>query len=253
MSAWIVHEVSQPLGAIALNASAGLRLLTRANPDTREAIHAIENIIRDVERASAVIQRARSSKPEVSRLDINDVIDEVVTLIKQEACSRHVSLRVDRTRRLSPVHGDMIQLQQVIMNLVVNGIQAMASLRDRRRELVIWTRQHDSHTILVAVRDVGIGTDTEDLDQLFRAFYTTKSNGMGVGLAISRSIIEAHGGRIWAVRNSGPGMTFQFTVPTHQPMIRHEPLARSAARLHPDESAFSPFPRSKVGIGAVAR
>jgi signal transduction histidine kinase len=189
----------------------------------------------------------------MSKLDINDVIDEVVTLIKQEACSRHVSLRVDRTRRLPPVHGDIIQLQQVIMNLVVNGIQAMASVRDRPRELVIWTRQHGSRTMLVAVRDVGIGTDSDDLDQLFRAFHTTKANGMGVGLAISRSIIEAHGGRIWAVRNSGPGMTFQFTVPIHQPIIRHEPLPRSAARLHPDDSALSPFPRSKVGIGAVAR
>jgi signal transduction histidine kinase len=102
------------------------------------------------------------------------------------------------------------------MNLVVNGIQAMASLTDRSRELVIRSRQYDVHTVLVAVQDVGVGTDTEDLSQLFSAFYSTKSHGMGMGLAISRSMIEAHHGRIWAVRNSRPGLTFQFTIPTHQ-------------------------------------
>jgi C4-dicarboxylate-specific signal transduction histidine kinase len=221
MSASIVHEVNQPLAAIAVNAAASLRWLTRANPDVREAIRVIEKILGNVERASAVIQRiralARNSKPDMSKLDIDSVIDEVITLIKHEASSRRVSLRVDREPGLSPVHGDMIQLQQVIMNLVVNGIQAMASLRDRSRKLVIRTRRYDSHSVSVAVEDVGVGTDAEDLDQLFRALYTTKSNGMGMGLAISRSIIEAHGGRIWAARNSGPGMTFQFTVPVHQP------------------------------------
>jgi C4-dicarboxylate-specific signal transduction histidine kinase len=256
-SAWIVHEVNQPLAAIGANAAAGLHWLTRANPDIREAIRVIQKVIGDVERASAVIQRIRAlasnRKPEMSKLDINSVISEVVTLIKQEARSQRVSLRLDGAPRLSPVQGDMIQLQQVIMNLVVNGIQAMASLRDRLRKLVIRTRRYDSHTVSVEVRDVGVGPDAEDLDQLFSAFYTTKPNGMGMGLAISRSIIEAHGGRMWAVRNSGPGMTFQFTVPIHQPIIRHEPLLRSAARLHPDDSALSPFPRSKVGIGAIAR
>jgi C4-dicarboxylate-specific signal transduction histidine kinase len=221
MSAWIVHEVNQPLAAIAANAAAGLHWLSRANPDIREAIRVIQKTIGDVERASAVIQRiralARNGKPEMSKLDINTVISEVVTLVKQEACSQRVSLRLDGAPRLSPVQGDMIQLQQVIMNLVANGIQAMASLRDRPRKLVIRTRRYDSETVLVEVRDVGVGPDAEDLDQLFSAFYTTKSNGMGMGLAISRSIIEAHGGRIWAVRNSGPGMTFRFTVPIHQP------------------------------------
>ena len=217
ISASIVHEVNQPLTAIAANAAAGLRWLTRPQPEIREAISNMQKIVRDVKRASAVIQRARNSTPHMSKLDINSVVNEVVTLIEEEACSQHVSLRVDCGSGLAPVHGDAIQLQQVITNLVVNGIEAMASINDRLRELLIRTRRYDSHTVFVAVRDLGVGPDTEDLDQLFRPFYTTKSNGMGMGLAISRSIIEAHHGRIWAVRNRASGMTFQFTLPIHQP------------------------------------
>jgi C4-dicarboxylate-specific signal transduction histidine kinase len=220
MSASIAHEVNQPLAAIAANAEASLRWLTRANPDVQEAIAAVRAIVGQVERASGVIQRicalATNRTPEMSRLDINNVIDEVVAVIKQQARSRGVSLQLDRAPRLPPVHGDFIQLRQVIMNLVVNGIQAMESLTDRPRELMIRTRQYDGHTVLVEVQDAGVGTESEDLGQLFSAFYSTKSNGMGMGLAISRSIIEAHHGRLWAIRNSGPGLTFQFTVPTHQ-------------------------------------
>ena len=207
MSASIVHEVNQPLAAIAANAAASLGWLTRANPDVGEAIGAIRTILEDAKRASETIERiralSRNGKPEMSKLDINSVIDEVVMLTKQEAGVRSVSLRFDRAPRLPPVSGDMVQLQQVIMNLVVNGIHAMASPTDRSRELVLRTRSYDSRTVLVAVQDAGVGTDAEDLDLLF----------MGMGLAISRSIIEAHRGRIWAIRNSGPGMTFQFTLP----------------------------------------
>jgi C4-dicarboxylate-specific signal transduction histidine kinase len=220
MNASIAHEVNQPLAAIAANAAASLHWLTGANPEVREATRVIRKIVKEVERASGMIQRicalARNSQPEMSKLDINHVVDEVIALIKQEAYSRRVSLRLDRARQLPPVHGDLIQLQQVIMNLVVNAIHAMASVTDRSRKLVIRTRQYDAHTVSVAVQDAGVGTDCADLDQLFSAFYSTKSNGMGLGLAISRSIIEAHHGRIWALRNNGPGMTFQFTVPTHR-------------------------------------
>jgi C4-dicarboxylate-specific signal transduction histidine kinase len=220
MNASIAHELNQPLAAIAVNAETSLRWLTRANPDPRKAIAAIQRIIGDVERASGMIQRIRAlatnGKRQVSKLDINDVVDEVVTLVKRESCSERVSLRVRRAARLPAVQGDFIQLQQVVMNLVVNGIQAMAPLADRAGELVIRTR-HDADTVSVLVRDSGVGTDLHDFDQLFRAFYSTKANGMGMGLAISRAIIEAHHGRIWATRNSGPGMTFQFSVPIYRP------------------------------------
>jgi PAS domain S-box-containing protein len=221
MSASIAHEVNQPLAAIVANAGAGVRWLTRESPDIGEALGTIGQIIGEAERASSVIQRIRAlskkADPEMSRLDINRLIDDVLMLVHREALSHRVSLRLDRALGLPPVYGDRIQLQQVIINLVINGIQAMASVTDRPRPLVIRTQQHDANTVSVAVRDAGVGVGSEDLDHLFGAFYTTKSDGMGLGLSISRSIIEAHGGRIWATRNDGPGMTFQFTVMTEPP------------------------------------
>ena len=217
MRASIVDELKQPLAAIAANAAASLSWLDRANPEVSEGIFAIRDILEDVERASGMIQRLRvlasNNEPKMSKLDINSVIDDVMTLIGQEAESQRVSLRFDRTPRLPSVHADLIEILQVIINLVVNGIQAMASLPGRSRKLVIRTREYDSRSVVVAVQDVGVGTDVEDLDQLFDAFHSTKPSGMGMGLAISRRIIETHRGRIWAIRNHGPGMTFQFTLP----------------------------------------
>jgi PAS domain S-box-containing protein len=221
MSASIAHEVNQPLAAIVANAGAGARWLTREAPDIGEALGTIRQIIGEAERAGSVIQRiralAKKADPEMSRLDINRLIDDVLMLVRREALSHRVSLRLDRAFGLPPVYGDRIQLQQVIINLVINGIQAMATVADRPRALVIRTQRHDAGTVRVAVRDAGVGVACEDLDRLFGAFYTTKSDGMGMGLSISRSIIEAHGGRIWATRNDGPGMTFQFTVMTEPP------------------------------------
>src|SRR5262245_13436069 len=216
MSASIAHEVNQPLTAIVTNASAGMRWLSRENPDVSETLDAVKQIIGDAERASAVIQRiralARRGKPEMAQLDINKLIDEVVVLVRPEAVNHRVSLRLETAPGLPPVYGDRIQLQQVIINLLINGIQAMASVTDRMRVLVVRTQQYEANTILVAVQDFGVGVDAENLNQLFSPFYTTKSDGMGMGLSISRSIIEAHGGRIWATPNDGPGMTFQFTI-----------------------------------------
>jgi PAS domain S-box-containing protein len=224
MSASIAHEVNQPLAAIAANAGASMRWLTRENPDVHEALDAVTQIIGEAERAGGVIQRIRAlfrkSEPEMSRLDINKLIDEVVTLVRSEALSRRVTLRLECASGLPAVYGDRIQLQQVIINLVINGIQAMATVADRARTLLIRTHRYDANEILVAVQDAGIGVGSEDLDQLFNAFYTTKPDGMGMGLSISRSIIEAHGGRIWAIRDNGPGMIFQFTVSTNPPHAR---------------------------------
>ena len=224
MSASIAHEVNQPLAAITANAGAAVRWLTREAPDVDEALDAVTQIIGEAERAGGVIQRIRAlfrkSEPEMSRLDINSLIDEVVTLVRNEALSRRVTLRLECASGLPAVYGDRIQLQQVIINLVVNGIQAMATVTDRARTLLIRTHRYDADEVLVAVQDVGIGVGPEDFDRLFNAFYTTKPDGMGMGLSISRSIIEAHGGRIWAIRDDGPGMTFQFTVSTHPPCSR---------------------------------
>jgi C4-dicarboxylate-specific signal transduction histidine kinase len=226
LNASIAHEVNQPLAAIAVNASTSLRWLVRPNPDLGKAIAALRMIVEEVHRASAMVQRIRTlatdSEPQMSKLDVNDVVDGAVALLEQEGCSRGVSIRVDRAA-LPAVHGDLIQLQQVIMNLVVNAIQATAAPADRACELVIRTRQYDAHSVMIAVEDAGIGTDAEDLEELFRPFHSTKPNGMGIGLAISRAIIEAHHGRIWAMRNHRAGMTFQFTVPTYRPGAKLSP------------------------------
>jgi signal transduction histidine kinase len=150
------------------------------------------------------------------QLDINDVIDEVVALVKREALSHRVALRLELASGLPTVRGDRIQLQQVIINLIINGLQAMAMVTDRARVLTIRTQPYESDQVLVAVEDVGVGIEPESLARLFNAFYTTKPNGMGMGLSICRSIVEAHWGRAWASRNIGPGMTFQFTISVYE-------------------------------------
>jgi PAS domain S-box-containing protein len=219
MSASIAHEVNQPLAAIITNGGASLHWLTREAPETDEAVAAIRRIVSEANRASEVIRRirelARKADPEVTQLDINEVIAEVVALVKREALSHRVTLQLQLASGLPLVRGDRIQLQQVIINLVINGVQAMAMVTDRARALVIRTQRHEAGQVLVAVQDVGIGIEPENLDRLFSAFYTTKPDGMGMGLSICRSIIEAHGGRVWASRNTGPGVTFQFTIAAH--------------------------------------
>jgi PAS domain S-box-containing protein len=216
MTASIAHEVSQPLAAIATNAEACLRWLDRENPDLGEVRQAATWIIKDSHRASEVIQRIRAlaNKVDVQRtlLDINDVIDEVISVIRHEVFSHGVSLRQELASALPPVLGDRVQLQQVIMNLLMNGIQAMSPVTDRQRELRIRSQEDGPDQILIAVEDSGIGIEPENVDKLFNAFFTTKPNGMGIGLSICRSIIEQHDGHIWATRNSGEGSTFQFTL-----------------------------------------
>jgi signal transduction histidine kinase len=220
MSASIAHEVNQPLAAIVTSASAGLRWLTREVPEIGEARACVNHIAEQANRASEIMRSirdlARRADPEVVALDINAVIDETVALVKQEALNHRVTVQVQLAPELPLVRGDRIQLQQVIINLAINGIQAMVTVIDRARVLSIRTEQRESDQVLVAVQDVGIGTEPEGLDRLFAAFYTTKPDGMGMGLSICRSIIEAHGGRVWASRNIGPGMTFQFTVSAYR-------------------------------------
>ncbi|MFL9916294.1 ATP-binding protein [Paraburkholderia fungorum] len=220
MSASIAHEVNQPLAAIATTAAAGLRWLTREVPEVAEARACVNHIVQEANRAGNVIRSvrdlARRADPEMIPLDINEVIDEVVALVKPEALRHWVTVQVQLASGLPLVRGDRVQLQQVIINLAINGVQAMATVTDRTRVLTIRTEQRGSDQVLVAVQDVGIGTEPEGLDRLFSAFYTTKPDGMGMGLSICRSIIEAHGGRVWASRNIGSGMTFQFTVSAYR-------------------------------------
>jgi PAS domain S-box-containing protein len=217
LTASIAHEVNQPLAAIVTNAEAGLRWLRRGTPDVEAACRSVEWVISDGNRASEVIRRvralAKSSGIEMVPLDVNDVVREIIALVQRELISHQVSLRTELASPLPMVLGDHIQLQQVFINLVMNGIDAMQSVTDRPRELVIRSRQEEPHQVLVSVTDYGVGISAENADRLFTAFFTTKSSGMGMGLSICRSIMEAHGGRLWASANLPHGATFQFSLP----------------------------------------
>ena len=217
LTASIAHEVNQPLAAVVTNGNACLRWLAREEPDLDEARAAVERMIRDGHRASDVIRRIRAlsknTEPQKARLDINDVIHEAVAVVHGGVREHRISLRTELSSALLPVLGDRIQLQQVILNLMINGIEAMDPITDRPRELLIKSQMHASDTVLVAVRDSGIGLDPQTLDRLFDAFFTTKPEGMGLGLSICRTIIEAHGGRLWATPNDGHGATVLFTLP----------------------------------------
>src|SRR5271157_2640457 len=216
LAASIAHEVNQPLAGIVTNANASLRWLASEMPDLNEARGAIRRIIRDGNRAGDVISRMRAlfqkARTVKERLDINEAIEEVVILAQSELRRNKVSLRTELAAALPPVGGDRVQLQQVVLNLILNGIEAMSTLEDRARELIIMTERGKGDEVCVAVRDLGLGLDPQHAERMFEAFYTTKPGGLGVGLAISRSIVENHGGRLWAMPNDGPGATFQFTL-----------------------------------------
>jgi signal transduction histidine kinase len=179
----------------------------------------VEWVIDDGNRAGEVIRRVRAlaKKSDIEKvaLDVNDVVRETIGLMQREIFNHQVSLRTELAPALPAILGDRVQLQQVIINLVMNGIEAMQSVTDRPRELVIRSRQDEKQLVLASVTDCGVGISAEDADRLFNAFFTTKSGGIGMGLSICRSIMEAHGGRLWATANIPHGATFQFTLPVN--------------------------------------
>jgi PAS domain S-box-containing protein len=217
LTASIAHEVNQPIAAAVINAHAALRWLSAQPPDVGEVRQALDRIVKDTKRAGDVVGRIRALiKKEPMRRDavaINDAILEVVALTRNEAMKNGVSVQTQLTEDLPPIHADRVQLQQVILNLIINAVEAMSRVGEGSRELQISTRIDASNCVLVAVRDSGPGLDPASLGRLFDAFYTTKSSGMGIGLSICRSIIDAHGGRIWATANVPQGATFQFILP----------------------------------------
>jgi PAS domain S-box-containing protein len=216
LTASIAHEVNQPLTAIVADGTASLNWLAAAPPDLDRVRDAHDAIVMDGHRAADVIQRIRQlatkSAPRKDRLDVNGAVCDVEPLVRAELRRHEVALTLDLAPGLPPVIGDRVQLQQVLLNLVMNGIEAMAAVTDRPRELLIRSRPHEKDHVLVAVHDTGVGIDPHDLDQLFNAFFTTKPAGMGIGLSICRSIVDAHGGRLWATPNEGYGATFHFAL-----------------------------------------
>src|SRR5437588_939777 len=220
MTASIAHEVNQPLAAVIANAEACLRWLDRETPDLAAARRSAGWVINDGNRASQVVRRVRAlvNKHDMEKapLDVNNVVRDVIALVQRDLSSHGVSLRTELAANLPTILGDRVQLQQVIINLVMNGIEAMQPITDRERELVIRSGQDETHRVLLSVTDCGVGISAENANRLFSAFFTTKSSGMGMGLSICRSIIEAHGGRLSASGNEGPGATFQIVLPVHQ-------------------------------------
>lgn len=213
----IAHEVNQPLGAIVANGHACVRLLSREEPDLEKSREVVERMIADGMRASEVIKRIRDllykNSPEKVPLSINETIQQVIALVGSDVVSSQIKLKSELAADLPPVVGDRVQLQQVILNLILNGRDAISATRNGRRELLITSRSNESGEVAVAVCDSGAGLDPKDVERIFEPFFTTKAEGMGLGLSIGRTIIEAHGGALWATPNEDGGTTIQFTLP----------------------------------------
>jgi C4-dicarboxylate-specific signal transduction histidine kinase len=216
LSASIAHEVMQPIAAAVTNAHAALNWLDTQPPDLGEVRQALGRVVKEGDRATNVIGRIRAlirkAPPPRDDLEINEAILEVIALMRGEVVKNGVSVQTQLAEGLPLIQGDRVQLQQVILNLIINAVEAMSGVSEGSRELLIGTGKDASGAVLVAVQDSGPGLNPESFDRLFDAFYTTKPSGMGMGLSICRSIVEAHGGRIWASRAAGPGATVQFTV-----------------------------------------
>ena len=214
----IGHEINQPLAAISANGEAALRWLYRDPPDLDELRNAVSGIKQDATRAGQIIENiralAKKTEPQSGRFDINEAIEEILQLIRGELSQQGVVLHTELSGRDRMVLGDGVQLQQVMLNLIMNGIEAMSGVTDRPKLLIISSERREAGGVLVAVKDTGAGIDPAAADRMFDPFFTTKPNGIGMGLSICRSIIEAHGERFWASPNTPHGAIFQFTLPS---------------------------------------
>jgi C4-dicarboxylate-specific signal transduction histidine kinase len=218
LTASLAHEITQPIATARNNARAAMGFLDRSPPDLSEVREALECVVADADRAGDIIDRIRDqikkAPPRKGRFDLNQAIDEVIVLARSAITKNGVSVQTRLTEGLAPVQGDRVQLQQVVLNLILNAVEAMSSVEAGPRELLISTEQTQTGDVLVAVRDSGPGIDPKHVERVFEAFYTTKSSGLGMGLSICRSIIHAHGGRLWADVNEPRGAAFQFTLPS---------------------------------------
>jgi C4-dicarboxylate-specific signal transduction histidine kinase len=217
LTASLAHEVNQPIAAAVTNANTCLRWLTRDHPDLEEAREAASRIVKDSTRAAEIISRIRllfkKGTPPRELVDVNEVVREMIVLLRGEATRHNILVGTDLAADLPRIMGDRVQLQQVLMNLMLNGIEAMKDV-DGKRELVIKSQRARDDEVQVSVSDMGVGLPEQQADQIFKAFFTTKPQGTGMGLSISRSIVESHGGRLWAAANSPRGASFCFTLST---------------------------------------
>ena len=217
LTASLAHEILHPIATARNNARAGMRFLEMSPPNLAEVTDALACVVRDADRAKDIVARIRDhikkAPPRNDRFDINEAIDEVIEMVRAPIDKNRVSVRTRLGAGLTSVCGDRVQLQQVVLNLILNAVEAMSSVEEASRELSIKTEQGQTSDILVAVQDLGPGIDPEHLERVFAPFYTTKTSGIGMGLSICRSIIAAHGGRLWAEANRPRGAIFQFTLP----------------------------------------
>jgi C4-dicarboxylate-specific signal transduction histidine kinase len=218
LAASLAHEIAQPCASARNNARASMNYLERTPPDLGQAAEALACILDDADRAGDILDRIRDHIKKAparrERVDLNKAITDVIALAQSAIIKNGVSIRTRLTEKLSDVQADRVQLQQVVLNLILNAVEAMGSSDEGVRELSITTKQHEADGVLVSVRDSGPGIDAKHLDRVFDAFYTTKSTGVGMGLSICRSIIHAHGGRLWADVNTPRGAVFRFTLPS---------------------------------------
>jgi C4-dicarboxylate-specific signal transduction histidine kinase len=228
LTASLAHEIKQPMSAAMINANACVRWLTREEPAIDEARASAAGVAEEIRRASEIINHIgglfEKAAPRRESIDINAVIQEMVALLRSEATRYEISIRPELQDRLPKVSGDRVQLQQVLMNLTLNGIDAMKEI-DRARELTIKSEPGEGE-LVVSVSDTGTGIAPENEDRIFDAFFTTKSHGIGMGLAISRSIVESHGGRLWVTSNPGPGANFHLTLPIPSATVSTNSIAQ---------------------------
>jgi signal transduction histidine kinase len=247
LTASIAHEVNQPLSGIITNANTCLRMLAADPPNVEGARETAHRAIRDGNRASQVVRRLRAlftkKEPTFELVDLNDATREVIALSLHAIRINRVVLRTELADNIPAVRGDRVQLQQVILNLVQNAIDAMTTVEDRPRQLLIKTELDQGDWVRLSTQDAGVGFDAKAIERLFESFYTTKSTGMGIGLSVSRSIIESHEGRLWAEPNKGSGATFSFSIPRHAEGVTSDGSLGPA----PTSQPLTGYPESGAG------